>query len=266
MSNKARDWARFVEGLTLSEAMVLRELAEYYNDQKGEAWPSIEKLREGCSGINEKTVRRALASLDIKHNLITRTQRGTHYRPSKYTLHFKPDIDEISDGPPGVKPDIDGLSTGHLRPVNRTLTAGKPDIDGRHIRKEPLRTIKEPLIEPPPVEVQPDIDDPPVINEFVPRTVKAYEANIALITPGVAAEIKAIAEEDSVLPDWGELAIHEAAIHNKRSWAYARGILNRFIAQGSTEDTRRGTNGRAGISEDGSISNLDRIARAQGNL
>lgn len=262
MSNKARDWARLVSGLTPSETIVLRELAEYYNDQKGEAWPSIDKLHEGCGGINEKTIRRALANL-ISQGHITRTQRGTRHQPSVYSLNFDRTLTTIETE---VQPDIDDLSTGHLRLLNRTSTTFQPDIDVPHIRKEPLRTIKEPLIEPLPVEVQPDIDDLPVSDEFVTRTVVAYEANIALITPAVADQIKAIAEEDNVQPDWGELAIKEAAIQNKRSWGYARGILNRYITQGNTDDRRRHSNNGTGISEDGSISSLDRIARAQGNL
>ena len=221
LSNKARDWARFVEGLTLSESLVLRELAEYYNEAKGAAWPSIAMIQKGCNNINEKTVRRALTSL-ISQGHITRTQRGTRHQPSVYSLAFNRTLATIEAG---VQPDIGDLSTGHLRPFNRTLTSVQPDIDVPHIRNEPLSTISEPLLEP-------------VAAEFFNRTIKAYEENIGMITPMVADQIKAIAEEDDPPAAWGEDAIRIAVGAGARNWRYTAAILNRWIQAGSQDDRK----------------------------
>jgi len=209
-------------------------LAEFYNDSEDAAWPSIETLGPGCNNINERTIRRALASL-ISQGIITKTGK-------RYSFSWE-ESSQNNDTPlGGFLPAVGTFPPDHWEDSSR-----KVGNSSRHIRKEPLRTINEPLIEPVVVPVQPVKSG----NDFFTRTVKAYESNIALITPMIADEIRAIAEGDSVRPDWGELAVREAASNNKRSWRYIQAILSRYIAQGSTEDKRGGTNGRAGISANG---------------
>ena len=260
MSNKARDYARSVDLRTASEGIVLRELAEYYNDEKGAAWPSIERLAAGCNGISEKTVRSALVSLE-KIGHITRTECGSRTRPPRYIFNFElsnlgevgglnleiyvPELGTFGEvDAPNLENHVVelgnlGSELGNLRPELGTL--------GNVIEEDPLDPLTLTVIKPVVVPVQPVKSG----NEFFTRTVQAYESNIALITPMIADEIRAIAEGDSVRPDWGELAVREAASNNARRWSYVRSIINRYITQGSTEDKRNGTNGRAGISANG---------------
>jgi DnaD/phage-associated family protein len=65
---------------------------------------------------------------------------------------------------------------------------------------------------------------------------KAYEANIGLITKAVSDEI-GVALQDTP-PEWLIESFQEAAKQNKRSWAYAKGILKRWHAQGKDSGAR----------------------------
>jgi hypothetical protein len=210
-------------------------LAEFYNDSEDAAWPSIETLGPGCNNINERTIRRALASL-ISQGIITKTGK-------RYSFSWEESSQNNDTPSGGILPAV-----GTFPPNDWEDSSRKVGNSSRHIRKEPLRTINEPLIEP---VVAPPLQPVKSGNDFFTRTVKAYEDNISLITPMIADEIRAISEGDPVRPDWGELAVREAASNNARRWSYVRSIINRYITQGSTEDKRNGTNGRAGISANG---------------
>ena len=267
MSNKARDWARSVETSTWSEAIVLRELAEYYNDEKASAWPSIETLHGGCNGISQRTIRRSLTAL-VSQGLITRIQRGTKNQTSVYTFNL--------NWPTSGR--LTSISTGqneHLNWPNQVSQLAKPGKSTGQIlhviEEEPLRTFNEPL-EPVPVEVQPATQGKSSEDDFFTRTVKAYEDNIGMIPRLVVEDIQAIAEGDNPPADWGEKAIKVAVFKDARNWGFIKAVINRYIAQGNTddrpEDRRKGrtNHGRPGVSENGSGSALDRIAKAQGNF
>ena len=63
-----------------------------------------------------------------------------------------------------------------------------------------------------------------------PTVFVLYEQNIGLLTPMIADELRD-AERDFPL-DWIEDALREAVLHNKRSWRYARSILERWRVEG----------------------------------
>ena len=69
-----------------------------------------------------------------------------------------------------------------------------------------------------------------------PPIFAIYEQEIGPLTPMISEELQQ-AEKD-YLPGWVEDAIHEAAIHNKRSWKYIDVILKRWKADGYKTDNR----------------------------
>jgi len=62
-----------------------------------------------------------------------------------------------------------------------------------------------------------------------------YEKEVGVISPTIAGEIGAFALsflERKAPIEWIDEAFIEAASHNKRSWAYVKAILNRWIDHG----------------------------------
>lgn len=73
-----------------------------------------------------------------------------------------------------------------------------------------------------------------------PNEFALYEAEIGLLTPTVADNLKADLEETP--PGWVQDAIRIAAEQNKRSYAYIRGILKRWRTEGRG-DSKQHSNG-----------------------
>lgn len=75
-----------------------------------------------------------------------------------------------------------------------------------------------------------------------PNIFALYEENIGPLTPLIAEELK---EAEKTYPaDWIEAAIREAVALNRRRWKYIRAILERWHAEGRTdEETRRSREG-----------------------
>lgn len=76
-----------------------------------------------------------------------------------------------------------------------------------------------------------------------PTVFSLYEANIGVLTPMLAAELR---EAEETYPEaWFVEAIREAVRSNKRSWRYIRAVLERWARDGrdgglvDTEDHRR---------------------------
>lgn len=66
------------------------------------------------------------------------------------------------------------------------------------------------------------------------RPAAAYEQEIGTLTPGVAA---ALAEAEQRYPaQWIVEALHEASARNARSWRYAEAILERWQAEGRSDE------------------------------
>ena len=53
-----------------------------------------------------------------------------------------------------------------------------------------------------------------------------------MLTPHLADEFRDFEEQHHPPDSWGEEAVHEAAAHNKRSWAYVRAVLRRWCEEG----------------------------------
>lgn len=70
-----------------------------------------------------------------------------------------------------------------------------------------------------------------------PNIFDLYEQNIGPLTPLIAEELK---EAEKAYPaGWIEDAFREAVALNRRSWKYIRAILERWHAEGRTDEERR---------------------------
>ncbi len=65
-----------------------------------------------------------------------------------------------------------------------------------------------------------------------------FSEEIGQLTKGIRGEILDMLES-GVPPEWFHLAFRECAFNNARSWAYAKAILNRWIADGKVTDNRK---------------------------
>ena len=70
-----------------------------------------------------------------------------------------------------------------------------------------------------------------------PNTFVLYEQNIGPLTPLLAEELGEA--EDTYPAAWIEDAFREAVELNKRSWRYIQRILERWAAEGKTDETSR---------------------------
>ncbi len=70
-----------------------------------------------------------------------------------------------------------------------------------------------------------------------PNIFVLYEQNIGPLTPLLAEEL--MEAEDSFPDSWIEDAFREAVELNKRSWRYVQRILERWAAEGKTDETSR---------------------------
>ena len=71
----------------------------------------------------------------------------------------------------------------------------------------------------------------------IPDIFSLYEANIGMITPMIAEELRGA---QKVYPEsWIKEAIGEAANQNKRKWSYISAILERWNSEGKTDGTYR---------------------------
>lgn len=63
-----------------------------------------------------------------------------------------------------------------------------------------------------------------------PNIFTLFEQNIGFLGTSIVEELKDAL--DQYPEEWVEAAIHEAAVHNKRSWSYIRAILRRWETEG----------------------------------
>jgi len=70
-----------------------------------------------------------------------------------------------------------------------------------------------------------------------PNIFGLYEANIGLLTPLIADELRQAEEEYP--PEWIEDAFREAVSLNKHSWKYIHAILKRWQVEGRGDETDR---------------------------
>jgi len=87
VSWKASGWAKGTRGhKSHGQKLVLMILADYYDDERGFAWPSQARLSEDCE-MSLRTIQWALRQLQ-DGGYVTRLQKGNQYQPSKWALHL----------------------------------------------------------------------------------------------------------------------------------------------------------------------------------
>jgi DnaD/phage-associated family protein len=96
--------------------------------------------------------------------------------------------------------------------------------------------------------------------------LNSYFDEIGNITPVIKSEITEMLDS-GVPPEWFALAFRECAANDVRTWAYAKAILNRWIADGKVTDNRkngsRSDRKRASPQSGGDIDAFRALARAQ---
>ena len=130
MSVEWSKWAKSVKGLSRREKQVLVWLADFYNDEKGCAWPSQDKLAE-IAVYSRSTINKACKQLREK-GLISWTKKKREFGrfPSnKYKLH-RVVIDHMVGGHNTVYQNETSpcSKTGH-KLLNRTLNRTLNDSD-----------------------------------------------------------------------------------------------------------------------------------------
>ena len=87
LSWKASGWAKGTRGhRSHGQKLVLMILADYYDDERGFAWPSQARLSEDCE-MPLRTIQWALKQLQ-EGGYVTRLQKGNQHQPSKWALHL----------------------------------------------------------------------------------------------------------------------------------------------------------------------------------
>ncbi len=79
----------------------------------------------------------------------------------------------------------------------------------------------------------------PATADARPNVFTLYEQNIGLLTPMLAEELKEAEQQYSA--EWIAEAIKIAVENNKRSWSYARKILERWKTEGRAETSKKRT-------------------------
>lgn len=111
MSFEALKWSLNVDGLSSRQRLVLIFLADFANDKKGYAWPSIGTLARR-TGLSQSTVKRAIRDLeDAELVTVVRQSRivtGARFSNRYYLVCLRPVRFEKNYRVPG---DFD--QTGH---------------------------------------------------------------------------------------------------------------------------------------------------------
>lgn len=128
MGFKSSEWAYSVPRLSASERAVLVALAHCRNDKTGACYPGQDVLVR-MTDLSEKTVRRAIATLEIRQPpLIARTIRfkGRYRTSDSYELLFD---NHRSDRPPVTVTtgQVDHRSESPSPPVTVSVTTGHSD-------------------------------------------------------------------------------------------------------------------------------------------
>lgn len=88
MSLSAYKWAKTVPGLSGTSKSILIYLADRFNDAKGYAWPSLQRMTID-TGWSKRTIQRALASLQAEGLVVVCHQFYEYdgsYGPNRYYL------------------------------------------------------------------------------------------------------------------------------------------------------------------------------------
>ncbi|GAB4572188.1 MAG: DnaD domain protein [Anaerolineae bacterium] len=92
-----------------------------------------------------------------------------------------------------------------------------------------------------------DLEHPVELLPDQPNIFQLYEANIGLLTPMIADELRDAAQ--TFPADWIEDAIRIAVTRNARNWRYVHAILERWQKEGKDDGTGSGSGTARGDSE-----------------
>jgi DNA replication protein len=141
---------------------------------------------------------------------------------------------------PGMSPE-EALRDALERAVARgTLlrvftSGGSPQRDWYFVNSEKGRQAVEDLLAGKWTPAEPD--QPIRLQAQRPNIFVLYEQNIGALTPLMRDEL--MEAGDSFPAEWIEDAFREAVELNKRSWRYIQRILERWAAEGRTDETSR---------------------------
>jgi len=144
MSNKCVTWA-WKQPLTSSIKLVLVNICDRANDQKGyQCWPAIETISKD-TGLARRTVQRSLATLEKEKLIKIVRSSGGQRRPNRYKIN----IEQChSDAVEQCQVDAVGEGKG----VTQTYNGVTQDTIQCHSDTQTIRTYKKP--NSPPTEMK----------------------------------------------------------------------------------------------------------------
>lgn len=219
-----------------SALLLMISIADYANE-KGVAYPSIETLAKKVR-MSERNVQILLRKLQEAGEIDIKPNAG----PAGCNLYrIKLDSEATVKGgenfaPPQGENIAPGGEEAFTEGVKRVSPGGEIQRAGGVKRVSPDPSV-DPPIEPsenatrarPPAPAKPAAAAAPSSADYQ-AVVKAYHAEIGLLTPIIEEEIKTELRTSSL--DWVLRAIAIAAMRNNRRWAYIAGILRRWHTEG----------------------------------
>lgn len=127
MSVKAMGWAKEQTTGASSSKLVLIVLSDYYDDERGIAWPSIPRLARECE-MSERTVYRHLNDLETAGFLVRhrRQNEDGSATSNAYSLRFDRGDDRMSPPDTDVTPPLTPTSGTPLTPTSPKQLEGTP--------------------------------------------------------------------------------------------------------------------------------------------
>jgi DnaD/phage-associated family protein len=207
------------------------------NRNTDEAFPGARKIAKDC-GINKDTVTAAIKRLE-EYGLLTvhrKDKKISIYRvPSAYVSANKSVRPNRTDKKLSDQGEDLSGSDGHLSEQNPNLSERPAGFVHNQINQ--INQIK-------PEDIAAD--------EILASISRFYENEIGLLTPMIADFLRDAAKDYPA--GWVEDAIHAAARHNARNWAYVETILKRWKKDGKNTQFQLSSNRKeaSNIAPDGS--------------
>ena len=147
MSWKATSWAKETKGhRSHAQKLVLFTLADYFDDERGLAWPSQRRLSDD-NEMPIRTVQRCLQRL-AEDGFITVAQKGNQYQPTHYRFNFDIMAGAQVQAPAKSAPAI---MSPALQPPSEPATSDKvnPPPATSELATAKRSNPQEPPVEPP---------------------------------------------------------------------------------------------------------------------
>lgn len=219
-----------------SSLLLLLAIADFAHDDGTGAWPSIDTLAKKCRQT-PRNVTFLLRKLEDAGELKVIVNGGPHdcnaYSiPLSSGENFSPPLNtRAQNRTPGMKTSASG--------GEKQESQFSPDPSGTII--EPLQKQQE----PPPVVVaavssvkKEKNPEPARKDEKVALTFQLYQQQIGVINPRLAELVREDIEDIPL--EWIPLAFDRAAAANANKWAYVKGTLQNWKAQGGPQERKNG--------------------------